>query len=120
MGERASSPEPRYVVYDGTALPGPVFRVVQTCPPTESDFRSYVDLGRVVQTYHWFRATAVSFFISLDAAENANRQYSLGPAIAELDLRDNRILWSDTGGLPGHISVWATPAALLTFVTTCT
>ena len=113
-------PDPKYVVFDGDALDGTVYRIVAQCPPTRDDFRSYADLGRAFPTHQFFRATGVSMHLTRGHADAANRRFKLGAAIAELDARDNRVLWAVTDAPHGHITVWAPPDALLGFVTDCT
>jgi hypothetical protein len=100
------------------ALSATVFRIVPACPPTLEDFRSYFELGRYFASYQMFRATGVSMFLTKEEAKEANAKFLLGNGIAELDLRDNRNLWAPSGS-HGHITVWATPAALLDCVVTC-
>lgn len=112
--------EPRYVVFGGDALAGPVYRIVAQCPPTQEDFRPYAELGRMFPSYHFFRATGVSMHLTLEDAQAANRKFNLGPSIAELDIRDNRVLWALTDERHGHITVWAASAALVSYVTNCT
>ncbi|HET8606149.1 MAG TPA: hypothetical protein VFL66_03880 [Gaiellaceae bacterium] len=108
----------RFEVYDGLELEGTVFRIVSACPPTIDDFRSYADLGRAFPSYHMFRATGVSMYLTQSSAEDANARFNLGDCIAELELRDNRNLWALTGGRD-HITVWATPTVLLNRVVRC-
>jgi hypothetical protein len=110
--------EPKFVVYDGMALETTVFRIVVSCPATLEDFQSYYELGRTFTSYQMFKATGVSMFITKEDAKRANQKFRLGGAIAELELRDNRNMWAPTGS-SGHITVWATPPALLDSVVTC-
>lgn len=112
-------PDPRYAIFDGLALEDPVYRIVDACPPSEDDFRSYTDLGRTFPSWNFFRATGVSCYLTLEDARDANQKFNLGSAAAEVDIRDNRIFWCKSGG-PGHITVWAPAAALFSFVTSCT
>lgn len=111
--------EPLYAVFPGTALDGPVFRVVGENPPTEVDFLSYEYAGRAYPAREFFRATGVSMHLTRKAAERAKRQWGLGDYIAELDVTGQEwILWAKTGG-PDHISVWAPPPVLLHCVVNC-
>jgi hypothetical protein len=114
----APAPEPRYVIYDGEALDDLVYRVVDECPPSPNDFRSYVELGRTVQAYHFFRATGVSVHRTKEAARRAGQRYGLGARIAEVDIRDRRIFWAETGN-EGHLTVWAPAAILAELVVSC-
>jgi hypothetical protein len=117
-GRSRAEATPRFVVYDGLALDHTVFRIVASCPPTLDDFKSYYELGRGFTSYQMFRATGVSMFLTEEDAGAANRKFRLGTGIAEVDLRDNRNMWSPTGS-HGHITVWATPPVLLNRVVRC-
>jgi hypothetical protein len=111
-------PDPRYVIYDGEALDDVVYRVVDECPPPPEEFRSYMELGRNVQAYNFFRATGVSFFRTEAAAARSAQQYRLGDRIAAVDIRDRRIFWAETGG-NGHLTVWAPAGILAGLVVSC-
>ena len=105
--------EPKFVVYEGTALGHIAFRIVGRNPPTEDDFRSYAAMGRNVPERDFFRATGVSMYRSLAAAERANARYKLGGThYAEVDIGDSTILFAETGGSE-HITVWAPPSLFL-------
>lgn len=111
--------EPRFVVYDGTALDNPIYRVVGGCPPTEEDFLSYGFAGRTYPAKNLFRATGVSMFLTRKAATTARRRWHLGQAVAELDVQgDDLLMWARTGG-KDHITVWAPPGVLLGYVGSC-
>lgn len=111
---------PRYVIYPGTELERAVFRVVGNNPPKEDDFLAYAFAARSYPAKDFFRATGVSMFLTKKAAERGQAKWGLGNYIAELDLRaDDLVLWSKTGGYD-HITVWAPPAVLLTYLVNCT
>lgn len=111
--------EPKYAVYPGTALKGSVYRAVENDPPVEDDFRSYAFAGRAYPAKDFFRATGVSMFTTRKGVERARRHWRLGDHIAELDMReDELVLWAKTGGYD-HITVWAPPSVLLTYVVNC-
>ena len=108
----------KYEVFDGSDLPGPVYRIVERCPPTAEDFRSYAETDRSYSSYAQFRATGISAYLTLEGARAANAKFSLGGGIATLDLNDNRVVWAKTGHRD-HITAWATSAVFLECVLTC-
>ena len=96
------------------ALDATVWRVTGDALAAE-EFFSYIHLGRQIAAYQFFRATSVSMYLTREEAIRANRKFNLGTHLAELDLRDNRIMLSPTGGA-NHVSVWAPPDVLYSSV----
>ena len=111
-------PAPLYLVYDGTALDGHVFRVVRSCPPTLVDFCSYEALGRDYDRRDYFRALGVSMLTRPERAIELARRFELGPAIATLDLKVEHIVWT-ASGTSHHITAWAPPGVFLARVVQC-
>ncbi len=109
---------PLYLVYPGTALGSPAYRIVLRCPPTVEDFRSYESLGRRYDRRDFFRATGVSMLTSQDRAVALARRFGLGRGVAVLDLEDEAILWV-ASGWRDHITVWAPAGVLLERVVQC-
>lgn len=71
--------KPAYIVFDGSALAIPLFRVVNGDVPEVSDFRSYLELGRNIPQHLFFRATGVSFYTTRELASAANASSALAP-----------------------------------------
>ena len=53
-------PAPLYLVFDGSALDGLLYRIVRRCPPTLDDFRSYEALGKTYNRRDFFKGIGVS------------------------------------------------------------
>ena len=113
-----SKATPLYLVYDGTALDGLLYRVVARCPPALDDFRSYEVLGRAYDRRDFFRGTGLSLQQSRERAVETARRFRLGRAIATLDLQIEEVVWAKSGRR-GHVTVWAPPELLLTRVVQC-
>jgi len=109
---------PLYEVFPGADFPGVAYRIVQRCPPTLRDFLSYEALGRRYDRRDFFKGTGVSMRTSPARARAVARRFSLGGAIATVDLAAEGIVWSPTGPR-GHITVWAPPELLLACVLQC-
>lgn len=88
-------PTPLFLVFDGSALEGLLYRIVVRCPPALDDFRSHEALGRPYDRRDFFRGVGVS-----------------------MHLRDSAVAWAHTGGR-GHVTVWAAPEILLGAVVEC-
>lgn len=102
--------DPKYIIHDGMALDATVWRVTGDALSVD-EFLSYVALEREIMAYQFFRATSVSMYLTRQGAVNANQKFNLGSHLAELELRDNRIMLARSGGAD-HISVWAPPGVL--------
>jgi hypothetical protein len=113
-----AQPAPRFLVFDGAALDRLLYRIVERCPPTLDDFRSYEALGRTYDRRDFFRGTGVSMHTTHSRATAVARRYRRGNAVAVLDLRNAPIGWASTGGR-GHVTVWAPPELLLQAVVQC-
>jgi hypothetical protein len=111
--------QPKYVIYSGTDLEGPAYRVVSQCPPTPDDFISYLLAGRNFPDNIFFRATGVSMFTKWEEAEKHARSGYLGTCVAELDLADRRIYVALTNARTGHIVVWGPTRLLVERVVNC-
>ena len=109
---------PLFLVFDGAALDRLLFRIVERCPATLDDFRSYEALGRAYDRRDFFRGTGVSMHTTQERAMAVARRYRRGNAVAGLDLRNAPIVWARTGGR-GHVTVWAPPELLLRAVVQC-
>jgi hypothetical protein len=109
---------PLYLIYDGSALDGPLYRIVKECPPTLDDFCSYEALAIPYSKRRFFLATGVSLLTTRRAAVRLARRHDLGKAIAVVDLRVEGVIWTKSGG-PGHLTVWAPPELLLERVLQC-
>ena len=107
-----------FVVYDGTALPDPVYRAVSTCPPRLDDFRSHDSLGLPYRRVLFVRAVGISVFSTPQALNRARKRFNLAHATAALDLHIAEIAWAETGR-PDHLTVWAAPSVLLDRVLQC-
>lgn len=103
---------PLFLVFDGAALDRLLFRIVERCPPTLDDFRSYEALGRAYDRRDFFKGTGVSMHTSRERAIAVARRYDLGRGVASLELRASPIVWARTGAR-GHVTVWAPPELLL-------
>jgi hypothetical protein len=71
----AHGPAPLYLVYDGSALDGLLYRIVRRCPPTVEDFRSYEALGIPYDRRDFFRGTGVSMHVSRKRSEAVARRF---------------------------------------------
>ena len=92
-----------------------VYRVVRSNPPTEADFRSPVDAGKLPPKNRPSRTwKAVSSFIEFDKAVDKAAAYDLGDFIAALEIPDTvQATVSDTG----HVDLEdTTPGELLGYV----
>jgi hypothetical protein len=114
----AHGPAPLYLVYDGSALDGLLYRIVRPCPPTVEDFRSYEALGIPYDRRDFFRGTGVSMRVSRKRSEAVARRFRRGRAVAALDLRGAPIAWTRSRGRD-HLTVWAPPDLLLRAVVQC-
>jgi hypothetical protein len=104
---------PRFVVYKSAHLDSTVWRVVESIPAKEEDFRSYAELGIERPTAHYLALAGVSTFTTLEWCRRKAAQWGLGTRYAELDLsRDSRTTWALTDPRTGHVTVWAPPSAL--------
>ncbi len=111
-------PTPLFLVFDGSALDGLLYRIVERCPPTLDDFYSYEALGRPYDRRDFFKGIGVSMHTTAARAISIARRFHVGRGIAELDLRDSVVAWARTGGR-GHVTVWAPPELLLQGVVQC-
>lgn len=109
---------PLFLVFDGAALEGLLYRIVERCPPTLDDFRSYEALGRPYDRRDFFKGVGVSVHTSHRRAIATARRYGLGRGVSALDLRVDPIAWARTGA-QGHVTVWAPPELLLRSVVQC-
>lgn len=105
-------------MFDGSALEGLLYRIVDRCPPALDDFRSYETLGRTYNRRDFFKGIGVSMHASRRRAVSIARRFGHGHAVATVDLRAAPIVWARTGA-PGHITVWAQPELLLRAVVQC-
>ena len=109
---------PLFLVFDSTALDGHLYRIVELCPPTLDDFRSYEALGRSYDRRDFFKGTGVSMHTSRERAVAVARRYQLGHGVAALELRAAPMVWARTG-VRGHVTVWAPPELLRQAVVQC-
>jgi hypothetical protein len=111
-------PAPLFLVFDGAALEGLLYRIVERCPPTLDDFRSYEALGRPYNRRDFFKGTGVSMHTTAARSRKVARRYSRGGGVATVELRGAPIAWARTGG-QGHVTVWAPAERLLEAVVQC-
>jgi hypothetical protein len=111
-------PAPLYLVFDGAALEGLLYRVVTRCPPVLDDFRSHEALGRPYNRRHFFKGVGVSMHTTQSRAVAVARRFDLGRAVATLELRTAPIVWARTGA-SGHVTLWGPPELLLGAVVQC-
>jgi len=109
---------PLFLVFDGTALEGLLYRIVERCPPTLGDFRSYEALGRPYDRRAFFKGVGVSMHTTRERSEKVARRYRRGRRVATVDLRGASVAWARTGGRD-HLTVWAPPELLLRAVVQC-
>jgi hypothetical protein len=109
---------PLFLVYGGDALDGLAYRVVERCPPTETDFLSYEALGKPYDRRDFFKGTGLSMHTTRKRSQRIAQTYGVGSAVAVLDLRHPSIVWARTGGAD-HLTVWAPPEILLARVLEC-
>jgi len=107
-----------FLVFDGAALDHQLFRIVERCPPTLDDFRSYEVLGRPYNRRDFFKGIGVSMHLTRERAITIARRYNVGRGVAAVDLRGSPIAWARTGGR-NHVTVWAPPELLLRAVVQC-
>lgn len=113
-----SEPTPLYLVFDGAALEGLLYRIVRRCPPTLDDFRSYEALGQQYDRKDYFKGAGVSMHTTSKRAMEIARYFRRGNAIATVDLRGTAVVWAQTARR-GHVTVWAPPELLLRCVVQC-
>ncbi len=111
-------PSPLFLVFDGAALEGLLYRIVRRCPPTLEDFCSYEVLGRSYDRRDFFKGVGVSMHTSHRRAIAVARRFDLGRGVATLELRSVPIAWARTG-TRGHVTVWAPPELLMRAVVQC-
>ncbi len=112
--------EPRYQIYRGTDLGTTLFRVMETCPPGQSDFISYVLAGRSFPSEIFFRALGISMWTTEAKARKMARSGQIGHCYAEVDLRGRReVHLAITNRRTGHVTVWAPSRLLLDCVVRC-
>ena len=109
---------PLFLVFDGAALEGLLYRIVERCPPTLNDFCSYEVLGRSYDRRDFFKGIGVSMHASHRRAISIARRFGHGRGVATLELRAVPIVWARTGA-SGHVTVWAPPELLLGAVVQC-
>jgi hypothetical protein len=109
---------PLFLVYDGTALDGLLYRATAECPPTLDDFRSHESLGLPYPQSLFIRATGISVYRTRKELERSRVRFDLGPATAAMELHTADVAWTETGRR-GHITVWAPPRLLLQRVVQC-
>ena len=114
----ALEPSPLFLVFDGSALEGLLYRIVVSCPPILDDFTSYEVLGRAYNRRDFFKGIGVSMHTSRERAVAVAQRFNLGRGVAALELRTLPIAWARTGGR-GHITVWAPAELLLRAVVQC-
>jgi hypothetical protein len=114
-----AEPTPLYLVFDGSALEIVLYRIVERCPPTLDDFRSYEELGRSYDRRDFILGIGVSMHTSRGRAIRIARRFGHGRGTAELDLRASAIAWARTGASGRHVTVWAPPELLLEAVVQC-
>ncbi|HLG09653.1 MAG TPA: hypothetical protein VI409_13370 [Gaiellaceae bacterium] len=111
-------PTPLYLVFDGAALEGLLYRIVAGCPPDRDDFRSYEALNKPYNRRDFFKGVGVSMHTTRERSLATLRRFGSGRAIATLDLRGQDIAWARTGGA-SHVTVWAPPELLMRHVLQC-
>ena len=111
-------PTPLFLVFDGSALEGLLYRIVERCAPTLEDFCSYEVLGRPYNRREFLRGIGVSMYTTRERAITIARHYYVGRGVAAVDLRNVTIAWARTGGRR-HVTVWAPPELLLGAVVQC-
>jgi len=93
------------------------YRVVQSDPPTLSDFTSHAALGKAPATNDPARqrmAEGLSVFATVNQARRNARSFRAhGRYIAEVVIDDESLTVERTGRQPGHHTIWGDPAALL-------
>lgn len=109
---------PLFLVYDGTALDGLLYRATADCPPTLDDFRSHESLGLPYPQALFIRATGISVYRSRAQLERSRVRFGLGLATATLELRTADVAWAETGHR-GHLTIWAPPRTILRRVVEC-
>jgi hypothetical protein len=110
---------PKYQIYRGTDLAGPVYRVTMTCPPTEDDFKSYWAAGKGFPPKLYFRALAVSMWRTEKEARKLARNGKFGTCVATVELNDDRVSLALTDEYTGHLSVWGYSRFLIKCVVDC-
>lgn len=80
--------QPRYEVYSATDLSEPIYRVAMTCPPTEDDFKSYLQGGKSFPPKLYFRALAVSMWRTEKEAKKLARNGDFGTCVARVELNN--------------------------------
>ena len=78
---------PLFLVFEGAALDHLLFRIVERCPPTLDDFRSYEALGRAYDRRDFFKGIGVSMHVSHRRAVWIARRFGHGRGVAALELR---------------------------------
>jgi len=107
-------PTPLYLVFDGSALDGLLYRIVRRCPPTLDDFRSYEALGKTYNRRDFFKGIGVSTHTSHRRAVSIARRFGHGRAVATVDLRAAPIVWARTGAQGQTRSgVWLKPDSVV-------
>ena len=86
---------PLFLVFDGAALDHLLFRIVERCPPTLDDFRSYEALGRAYDRRDFFKGIGVSMHVSHRRAVWIARRFGHGRGVATLELRAVPIVGSN-------------------------
>ena len=74
-------------MFDGSALEGLLYRIVDRCPPALDDFRSYETLGRTYNRRDFFKGIGVSMHASRRRAIATTHRYCLGRGVSALALR---------------------------------
>ncbi len=69
---------PLYLVYGGDAIPRPLYRIVERCPPAEDDFRSYEALGKQYDRRDFFRGVGVSMHTTRERSFAVARRFEKG------------------------------------------
>jgi hypothetical protein len=108
---------PLFLVYDGGALDGLAYRIVERCPPRLEDFLSYDRLGRSYPPRKQFQATGLSMYTTFAGAESAAKRFRIGSAVAALELT-RPVMWAPSSQ-GDHITVWAPASTMLSLVLQC-
>jgi hypothetical protein len=108
---------PLFLVYRGDDFDGCAFRVIEHCPPRLEDFLSYERLGRSYAPRKQFQATGLSMYRSFEGAKSAANRFSLGRAVAVLELT-RHVIWTPSSE-GDQITVWAPASTLLRLVLQC-